>query len=351
MAASPTIESESVSRVIASDATLEAHLNTVAVEKPYAYYQFELATSPSELAPEFTCPTGDDSSFCLGVPEQQGSLPIESAEYGKSGVLVTLAVASAGRPLSPETTYYYRVVAAQAVRTEDTREWVKPAVDGPTLSFTTPAPLPPVQWYVDGIKAPEGKTYPSVSWGTLSLSNSNNALTPLSCENAAIGEYKNPTGGGAGEGETDLFATTNCADTECPEEEGLELQIHSEDLPWPNVLVESGYENLLETKGVEQIVGCYVAHTSELVAESTLCTGSWDPHLENGVAGQFSASKIIFTGQTDRLACTTEPGGVMSEGRTEKTLKTATYGTVPTKKVDIETSNAKGFELLEVKNP
>jgi hypothetical protein len=49
----------------------------------------------------------------------------------------------------------------------------------------------------------------------------------LSCEIAAIGEYKNPTGGAVGEGVTDNFATTNCSDVACPEESGLEVQLHS----------------------------------------------------------------------------------------------------------------------------
>jgi hypothetical protein len=71
------------------------------------------------------------------VPEQAGSLPITGAEGGKTGLLVTLDVASAKRTLSPNTPYYYRVVAAQAVQTVDTISWVKPAVDGPIQSFTT----------------------------------------------------------------------------------------------------------------------------------------------------------------------------------------------------------------------
>ena len=201
-------------------------------------------------------------------------------------------------------------------------------------------------YYAQNVEAKAGLTYASISWGDLTLANSNKALAPLTCENAIVGDYSNPTGGGAGEGETDNFSTTDCADTECPEEEGVELQVHSEGLPWASKLVESGSNILLETPSATVLVGCYVAHTSELVAEPTLCTGASDPLTEPGSPGQFGQSKTNFTGQSDHLACTTEPGGVKTEGITEKSLKTGTYGAVPTKKVDIETSNAKGMEVL-----
>jgi len=63
-------------------------------------------------------------------------------------------------------------------------------------------------WYVDGIKAPEGEVFPSISWGTLNLSSDPDALPPpLLCENASIGHYENPTDGGAGEGATETFTT------------------------------------------------------------------------------------------------------------------------------------------------
>ena len=202
-------------------------------------------------------------------------------------------------------------------------------------------------YYAQGVEAKAGLTYASISWGDLTLANSNHTLAPLNCENAIIGDYSNPSGGGAGEGETDNFSTTDCADTECPEEEGVEFQIHSEFLPWASKLVESGSNILLETPSASFLMGCYVAHTSELVAEPTLCTGASDPLTEPGSPGQFSESKVNFTGQSDHLACTTEPGGVKTEGITEKAFRTGTYGTVPTKKVDIETSNSKGLEVLD----
>ena len=218
----------------------------------------------------------------------------------------------------------------------------------PTVAQAVP------HYYVAGVKSTEGKTFPAVSWGTLTLANSNPAIQPLSCMNAVLGEYKNPTGGGAGEAVTDNFATTNCADVECPEESGVELQVHSSGLPWVGGLVESGTKILLETKAATVTVGCYVAHTETLVAAPTVCTGNSDPETKNG-SGTVSqvASKVIFTGQSDRLACTTvtEAGEVQTEGITEKSLNTMAYGSpVPTKKVNPLTTNT-SQATLENKNP
>ena len=190
--------------------------------------------------------------------------------------------------------------------------------------------------------------------GLIEVGEEPSAVQPFTCEKAILGEYKNPTGGGAGEAVTDNFATTNCADVECPEEDGLELQVHSSGLPWSGGLVESGTEILLETKAATFTVGCYVAHTETLVAAPTVCTGNSDPETKNG-SGTLSqsVSKVLFTGQSDKLACTTvtEGGEVNTECITEKSLNTMAYGSpVPTKKVNPLTTNA-SQATLETKNP
>ncbi len=110
-------------------------------------------------------------------------------------------------------------------------------------------------WYSDGVKLPEGKTYPTLSWGTLKFESSIRTLLPWSCETVAIGDVENPTGGGAGEGETDQFAGTDCVDPECFEEDGLEFRMNSEDLPWPSLLFESGSNFGLETRGTGNGLG------------------------------------------------------------------------------------------------
>ena len=218
-AASPTIESESVSHVTVSpaDATLEAHLNTVAVEAPGADYQFEVATSPSQLAPEFTCPTAGfphGSSLCLGVPEKQGSLPIRRAERGKTGLLVTADANedTDGLALAPNTTYFYRVVAAQAVQTEDTTQWVKPAVDGPTQSFTT---SPAQHWYRSGAIIPEGESVPIVQFGGETNLSQNGGLGEYNCRSTGGGIVENPVGGGPGEGKSNAGGFYECKAPQC----------------------------------------------------------------------------------------------------------------------------------------
>jgi len=215
----------------------------------------------------------------------------------------------------------------------------------PAVAQATP------HYYVSGVKAAEGKTFPSLAWGTLTLANSNPAIQPLSCENAVIGDYINPTGGGAGEGETDNFATIDCADKECPEESGVELQVHSEALPWASLLVEvpgPPLKELVETKAADVLVGCFVAHTSTLVAPPTICKGNSNPEAKNG-SGNLSqiVSKINFTGMSDKLECSTE--GVITEGITEKQLNTMAYGSpLPTKVLGVETVNT-GQGTLEIK--
>lgn len=43
-------------------------------------------------------------------------------------------------------------------------------------------------WYVDGVKAAEGKAFPSISWGTLTFYPPVVVNPGLQCENAAIGD-------------------------------------------------------------------------------------------------------------------------------------------------------------------
>jgi hypothetical protein len=309
MAASPTIESESVSHITVSpaDATLEAHLNTVAVEAPGADYQFEVATSPSQLAPEFTCPTEGfpaHTSLCLGLPAKQGSLeifgPPSAAEPGKTGLLVTTDANSDtdGLKLAPNTTYYYRVVAAQALRSEDTLSWVKPAVDGPTQIFTT---TPPQHWYRSGVKLAEGTSVPVVVFGGKVDIEHRSAIGESSCSTVGGGVIENPVGGGAGVGRTNSLAFYECKAGKCEEEvkakTGLEGRgaITTENNPaatkepafpgWTNVLEESevaGVFSVREKIGepfvtfktpsppgmIRETLDCSVAANGQVVAEA-----------------------------------------------------------------------------------
>jgi hypothetical protein len=328
MAASPTIESESVSHITVSDATLEAHLNTVAVEEPGADYQFEVATSPSQLAPEFTCPTQGfphGTSLCLGVPEKQGSLPIHAppsaAERGKTGLLVTedANADTDGLALAPNTTYYYRVVAAQAVRTEDTISWVKPAVDGTTQSFTT---TPPQHWYRNNTILAQGNVVPVVMFGGKVNLSQQSALGEINCRGTSGGVIDNPAGGGAGEGKSNTGGFYECKAPECEamvkEKTGLEGRgaVTTQNNPgatkepafpgWTNVLEESevaGVSSVREKVGepfetfktpsppgmIRETVDCTLAANQMVVAEA-IHEGELKPEIGIAKAGNLNGT-------------------------------------------------------------
>jgi len=92
-------------------------------------------------------------------------------------------------------------------------------------------------WYSNGKVIPAGEQVPTLSWGTLTLTNSVTEES-VSCQNAALGYNENPSGGGPGVGETDSFATANCVallkgkPTECTPQNGLEAVVTAEYLPW-----------------------------------------------------------------------------------------------------------------------
>jgi IPT/TIG domain len=147
----PSIEGESVSHVIPTDATLQAKINPESLERG-AYYQFQLVAGPSEYLPVFACPSEGfpaNSSFCGGLlASQPGALPIGRVGPGALGETVSLDLSaprswwSGTTTLKPGATYHYRVIAARSVPTEDTIQWEEPVVYGADGTFTTP-PEPP----------------------------------------------------------------------------------------------------------------------------------------------------------------------------------------------------------------
>jgi hypothetical protein len=146
-ASPPSIESESVSNITPTDATLGAEINLH--EAPAGvYYQFQLVTDPSEYASEILCPPTLEPGYsgCIG-PQGSGALPIGFLPGNtlQPGATLTagLDLANAGVTLQPGTTYHYRVLAARAVQTEDTIEWEPPTAYGADQTFTTPPAAPP----------------------------------------------------------------------------------------------------------------------------------------------------------------------------------------------------------------
>jgi hypothetical protein len=145
----PSIESESVSNVTSTDATLEAQVNLHEAGAG-AYYQFQLVRTPNEYASEILCPPklppGTDE--CIGT-QSAGALPIGfiPGNTMQPGVdhPVSLDLASAGVTLQPGTSYHYRLLVARRVQTEDTIQWEPPTVYGADQTFTTPSGPPSIE--------------------------------------------------------------------------------------------------------------------------------------------------------------------------------------------------------------
>lgn len=144
--APPTIESESVSSLSPTDATLGARINPEGSENN-VLYQFQVALNASEFRSAFTCPTEEfpaGSSLCLLLESQPGALPIRVLAAGTGGEPVSLDLAQAGMELQPHTTYHYRVIAAEQVQTIDVIDWAEPIVYGADQTFKTSGNAPAI---------------------------------------------------------------------------------------------------------------------------------------------------------------------------------------------------------------
>jgi hypothetical protein len=140
--ASPIIQSESVSKITSTDATLEAEIDPHGAEAG-VFYQFQLLLDPGEASTELACPSSPPPGYstCVG-PQDPTALPLKSlcgeCEDELAAVPVSLDLSSAGVTLEPGRTYYFRVLAADRKFSEDTAEWEPPAVVGVSKKFTTP---------------------------------------------------------------------------------------------------------------------------------------------------------------------------------------------------------------------
>lgn len=137
----PSIESESVSHVSSSDATLEAQVNLEGVPNG-VYYQFQVVRDPSEYASGFTClTTRPQSPGGCPLPQEPGGIPIGflpgNTEKISPIMPASLDLASVGVTLEPDTIYHYRVIVARRIPTEDTIQWEEPIVYGLDQTFTT----------------------------------------------------------------------------------------------------------------------------------------------------------------------------------------------------------------------
>lgn len=136
----PVIDEESVSHLTSGDVTLEARINPESTERG-VYYQFQIVTDPTKYPVEFTCPIEGlpaGGSFCLAAPPESGVPPIGWIGPATEDKTVSFDLNSAGMSLQPNTTYYWRVIAARSVPTIDTIEWEEPIVHGTKMAFSTP---------------------------------------------------------------------------------------------------------------------------------------------------------------------------------------------------------------------
>jgi hypothetical protein len=115
-AASPTIESVSVSGITEHDATLEAQINT---QGSYTGYWFQIDTNSSYDFTQADCPFdfpdyAECDSIAVGEPLPAGLVEPhpEYIQAGSGDQLVKLDLASIGATLEPATTYHYRVLAS-----------------------------------------------------------------------------------------------------------------------------------------------------------------------------------------------------------------------------------------------
>jgi hypothetical protein len=135
-ASAPSIKGESVSNVTQTNATLEAKIDPQGASSG-VFYQFQLLLDPGEAPTEIACPSSVPGySACVG-PQDPGALPIGWIS-GSGPQTVSLDLSSAGVTLDAGRTYYFRVLAADRIFSEDTVEWKPPAVVGASKRFTTP---------------------------------------------------------------------------------------------------------------------------------------------------------------------------------------------------------------------
>src|SRR6476661_8733247 len=113
----PSIESESVSQITVTDATVEAQINPGGLETAY---QFRVVADPCHASP-LNCELVTDPLF----PSPHGVIAPASGSH-----LVSLDLNSAGLTLEPGREYHYAVFATNSEGTES----------GPDQTFKTDVP-------------------------------------------------------------------------------------------------------------------------------------------------------------------------------------------------------------------
>jgi hypothetical protein len=129
----PVIESESATNVTATDATLNATINTNGL---YTSYEFQIDTNSSYDYAHMGCPLPlpgyAQCMVMIGGPPPPVNEPSPEHIAAKLGAQsVSLDLTSIGATLQPSTTYHYRVIASNTSNGQ--------IVEGPDETFTTAA--------------------------------------------------------------------------------------------------------------------------------------------------------------------------------------------------------------------
>ncbi len=275
-------------------------------------------------------PNGGAVSQCRfeygATPSYGSSAPCTpSPGSGTSAVAVSASLTG----LSQNTSYHFRIVATNPGGTSA----------GADQAFRTPQA---VHWYVNGTgpfaRAGEGETIPTISWGTLTLTN---LLTgsKITCHTVAAGYVENPGSGAAGPsgvGATQAFAPYACEDPACATAGsgvGNVAGLRAEGLPWKSQL---------------SAAGTTVRNVSEAVKLDVICDVSLGE-------GSFSQTAEPSEGQSAPLTLLGGPS-VLSPSRIEfdagaGTLHGLTPGPEETRHVSFEgTLKTLGYSSQEIIN-
>jgi len=214
---------------------------------------------------------------------------------------------------------------------------------------------------------PAAKKAHVLAWGSLTLTPEGIALAPTTCENAVGGFVENPTGGAAGVGATEDFASWNCANAACPPGEieyppGSSKKAEKEfivfpggkeyakqSLPWPSKLTGAAAPFRTETTGVIVDLAC-IAHgvseqggalggdsdhdTPAFLATPVVCVtepgkAKQEPKTINGtqIGGPLTSEVEFDQPGSGKLSCVTEveKKPVAFKGNTEGALKVFDY--------------------------
>jgi len=273
----PAVETKAASSVTYASVTLNASVNPNGGNVGKCQFEYGSTSAYGQIA------------SCSSLP---GS--------GTSPVAVSASLAG----LAANATYHFRISATNAGG----------EAKGSDETFKTP--LGP-QYYKSGSPLKESPRAKTLSWGTLMLTSREGVVQ---CDTVALGNVWNPAGGGAGRGETLVFASDACVDEDCP---GVAF-FRPVDLPWPSELLQEADGAIRsESRDVKLRIVCENPKTQAVLSQmefETTQTNRLTPLTLNGDSGCSKPSELEFGPGSGSLLAS----GVI-EGTMSGALKTCGY--------------------------